>query len=475
MSAGTPYTDAEKEESPTGFTTDPDLSPLESPRSTQSSTASTDVTNNDVDTVQRPERLDDDETPEINPELQVMTAKVLRPQAFVRHSEHLRNLPKPTEHKNLRAYKCMELRRWQYGLKHPGLSTFAGIDKNNFTSAVVPGVDWVLNRKTWTVVAPYLVSGSVHKVAFVDADLIRRMNDAEDSQVQKLRLMDLVAVEVTDVFQHGCPAPFVDVSFYEQACLHIKAYLEGDGADPKSWCNIKEMRTDQRVLQDKNNLLIAEKLAKKGGTPKTPTTLPTKPKPKLKYQPKPRTARLKKHLFKRRSEAAKKAAVTRKRKRVETEAEKVKANKASQEMIRQVVAEVQAKMKPPEVPRVDISMVDDLHKKLDNVDRTMRNVAHGLKQTVTALEEKAESNKQVIKDCLKGLQVIQSFVRQASDTLMSGSSRPSGRSEGFAATFPGTMAPMRCEHNNRAVLADAISSLLMQNSSTFRQPSSFFR
>jgi hypothetical protein len=244
LSPATPATPAQNpeageqskvDESPSGFTTDPDLTPLaatpssdmESPSDSSassnnradatpdlqkleseseespsdSSASSNKVVDPKSDSPKKSETETEDEiTPLLNPQTQVMAAKMQNPKTtFVAHPVHVRALPKWTDRQSLRSYKTLGLSRWQYGLRHPGFCTFAAIDQDDRTTAVAPGIDWHVNNQLCTVVTPFLKTGGPHMVAFVLASLLQRIMDPQDA-VAKIEPADVFAVEVCDLY-----------------------------------------------------------------------------------------------------------------------------------------------------------------------------------------------------------------------------------------------------------------------------------
>ena len=384
---------------------------------------------------------DDDITPLANKEI-VMAPKMQNPIVpFVPHSKWVKALPKPTEQKSLRSYKTLRLSRWQYGLKHPGFCTFAGIDKDDMTSAVVPGVDWLVNNELCTVITPFLKAGSPHMVAFVKSQVMRRILDDQGNDLHTLHPDDLYpddlfALELTDVFDNCVPAPLVEVAVYEKAVGVVKAYMGNLGAKTKSWIDMKVMRTFKRQLQEQKEMQV------KTVSPAVTPSASSKKKKKTGGKSAPRTRimseRVKQQLFAKRSEAAKRSAATRKHKRQEQQALKRKKAKQEEAAKRRKEAEMEAaeRQKATELEeaarkRQDeqvMNMVSSVKTQVrDVVTRVRDAVSKELALCKTSVEDvgravedvaaKTSANAKCIQGCVEGLKTLKKFVEEATKAM----------------------------------------------------------
>ena len=334
--------------------------------------------------------------------------QVSKLKAITTHKEFIDSRPAPHERKGLRLKKNLQLHRWQYVLKHPGICTFAGMDAN-MEAVLAPGLTWIVDGDTLTVVAPYVLSGGPFSVVLCKEPLLRRLVDgvyvdrgpekAKALVFEELHPSHTVSMTVCDIFRNGTPYPTVDVVFYDRANEVIDTYLAKYGKDAASWKIVEEARVESAArkvsaMREKQALQEQLKLKKKRAEDQK------KAAQQKKLALKQAAAVKRKRLL-----AAKKAAETRKRRKKEKEAAEKEASMNKQLNAKTLVL-IQDAVKE------QVKQVCDAH------DVRLQAVQKAVQDTVDSLRKENKSHENERNASMKVLSAVVCDVKQLKSEMI---------------------------------------------------------
>ena len=151
-------------------------------------------------------------------------------------------MPAPEDRKAIRSSKSLQLYRWEYVVRHCGLCTYAGIDKEK-QRILAPGLEWTVRQQTFTVVAPFQLSGGSWEVALVSSGVLR---DVLMKKRKTIKQSDVKRMLVHDIFKYCAPVQIVDLQHYRNAKGWSSDFVKRKAHDVKAWTSMPLIQSDSK-------------------------------------------------------------------------------------------------------------------------------------------------------------------------------------------------------------------------------------